>query len=400
MSKYCTRCLNQDPAWFGNDHGTLYCRRCISFGRLDLGDQDPVPSLKKIRWNGSPRLKFELTDFQKNISAQALNALRSGRNVFIFASAGAGKTEISLQSISWYLNQGLHVGFAISRRQVVIEIAERLQEYFPDLKVSAVCEGYPKNPADRYDSDLIVCTMHQLYRYPNCFDLLIMDEVDAFPYAGNEMLRAIADRACRGQKMLLSATPDDDVMEQIEQGKMELCELFVRPHKKPLCVPRVRKGNRLFQVLMILAECRTLIRQNKQILVFVPRRADGWWMKALLSLAGSCGLIHSEIGGKDAIMNRFRSRQTRILVSTTLLERGITVPSVQVLIYRADHPVFTCASLVQIFGRVGRTFDDPEGIGICYCERRSDAIKSCVSMIEKMNRTLYEILQAERMNHE
>lgn len=82
---------------------------------------------------------------------------------------------------------------------MVLEIADRMTAYFPDLKVTAVCEGYPENKEDLYDSDLIVCTMHQLYRYPHSFDLLIMDEVDAFPYAGNETLQAITLRACKGK---------------------------------------------------------------------------------------------------------------------------------------------------------------------------------------------------------
>ena len=49
-----------------------------------------------------------------------------------------------------------------------------------------------------------------------------------------------------------------------------------------------------------------------------------------------------------------------------ILERGITVPSVQVIVCQADHAVFTSASLIQIFGRVGRSFDDPTGKGVCF----------------------------------
>ena len=107
------------------------------------------------------------------------------------------------------LRKGWKVGFAISRRQVVLEIQERMQQAFADIKVIAVCEGH----TDVIDGDLIICTMHQLYRYHQSFDLLIMDEVDAFPYRGNAILQQIAMHACIHQKIYLTATPDESMLE-------------------------------------------------------------------------------------------------------------------------------------------------------------------------------------------
>ena len=59
------------------------------------------------------------------------------------------------------------MGFAISRRQVVLEIAQRLRQAFPTLHIVEVTQGYTTIT----DGDIIVCTMHQLYRYPDGFDL-------------------------------------------------------------------------------------------------------------------------------------------------------------------------------------------------------------------------------------
>ena len=63
---------------------------------------------------------------------------------------------------------------------------------FPNLKVIPVCEGYTQI----VDGDLIVCTTHQLYRYIQSFDLLIIDEPDAYPYVGNDVLQAIVLNSC------------------------------------------------------------------------------------------------------------------------------------------------------------------------------------------------------------
>ena len=357
------------------------CRKCLDFGKLPAGTLPKKPKLQHTTWKGKPTLEFELMDFQKEASAQALNALKSGKNVLVYAAAGAGKTEISLESICWYLARGKKVCFAISRRQVVIEIAQRLAKNFPELKVIAVCEGMTKIT----DADLIVCTTHQLYRYPFCFDLLILDELDAFPYAGNPVLEAIADQSCIGQKMLLSATPDAKALRAIENHEMEMVNLFKRPHQKPLCVPQVITCSKLRMVLKIIRKCKKHIRNDKQVLLFVPRIADTRWMKWVLKPFFKVDVIHSKSTNKDEIMARFHGRKSMVLICTTLLERGITVPSVQVIVYRADHLVFTTASLIQIFGRAGRSFKDPFGEGTAYIQSPSKALNECVRQIQHMN---------------
>ena len=94
------------------------------------------------------------------------------------------------------------------------------------------------------------------------------------------------------------------------------------------------------------------------------------------------------VENKDSILNDFRNKKLQLLFSTTLLERGITIPSVQVLVYQAEHSVFTTASLIQIFGRIGRSFQDPTGIGVCLCQSMSLSIKECISQIRAMNDTV------------
>ena len=377
----CNRCSNEDPRLFGFDGKHYYCRKCIAFGRLDQTSRPISKAGKPKTIQTAPKLKFDLTPFQQKASNQALAALQQGKDVFVYAAAGAGKTEMTLASICWYFAQGKKVGFAISRRQVVLEIAKRMKEYFPHLKVIPVCQGHTAE----LDGDLIVCTMHQLYRYPQTFDLLIMDEVDAFPFAGNDVLQSITNQACKGQKMMLSATPDEESLQAIENGSMEMVQLFRRPHGKPLCVPEIKKGSDWFNLARIVMKCRSFARKDQQVLVFVPRKKEAVLFGRLLRCLLKCRGLHSGSENKDEIMEEFYSKTCQVLFCTTLLERGITVPSVQVLVYRADHPVFTTASLIQIFGRVGRTFQDPWGTGICYCQSVSAAMKNCCSQLRKMN---------------
>lgn len=377
----CLRCQNRDPALFFWHDGKAYCRRCLDFGPLEAGKLPQKPLLRHTVWSGRPVLEFEMTPFQKDVSQKALEILRAKKDVLIYAAAGAGKTEISLEAICEYLSQGKKVCFAISRRQVVIEIANRLRKNFPELEIVEVCQGF----TEKTDADLIVCTTHQLYRYPFSFDLLILDELDAFPYCGNEVLESIARQSCIGQRMLLSATPDEKSLAAIERGEMEMVNLFIRPHRQPLCVPTVHRGSTLKQILEILLTCRRHIHNGKQVLLFVPRIKDTRWMKWVIRPFFRCEVIHSKSSDKDAIMQRFHRKEAEVLLCTTLLERGITVPSVQVIVYRADHPVFTSASLIQIFGRAGRSFKDPFGEGLALIKGPSAALTACIRQLKFMN---------------
>ena len=379
----CLRCHNTDPTFFYKDHGSWYCRKCISFSRLDAGLHLQKHVYRSRKVSVRPKMKFAYTKAQKQIVQQILDGLRQKKDLFVYAATGAGKTEITYEAICMYLAEGKKVGFAISRRQVVLEITDRLRQAFPVLSVVPVTKGY----TDVIDGDIIVCTMHQLYRYPSTFDLLIYDEVDAFPFAGNEVLKQISLQACKGQRLYLSATPDEENFKEIEKGSMKMVCLFERPHQHPLIVPQVSKGSWIAQIVWILFYCRQWVKDKKQILVFVPRKKDAERIAHLLTLLVRVKPIHSDTLDKDEIMEQFHHKELDVLVCTTLLERGITVPSVQVLVYHADHSVFTTASLIQIFGRVGRSFQDPEGRGICLCQTASDSIRGCIRQLQWMNRS-------------
>lgn len=374
----CSRCGNTNPALFGSDHGIPYCRRCVAFSRLDAGAQPQIPVLKEPAWEGQIHLDFALTPFQQQASDQILDWLKQGESVFCYAACGSGKTEITFASIDWFLRHRQKVCFAISRRQVVLEIGARLQKAFPGLDVVCVCEGYTSVT----DGDLIVCTTHQLYRYPGAFDLLILDELDAFPYRGNALLEHLAAKACRGVKLMLSATPDEVSLSEIEAGRLKVARLFRRPHGQPLPEPRFYLRPVWLQIFGLLWQLHRMA--PRQVLVFVPRIRDGNRLSRLLG----CPCIHSQSPDKDDIMRRFSGKEYRVLVSTTLLERGITVPSVQVIVLRADHPVFTMASLVQIFGRAGRSFDDPKGECLCFAASLSDSMRQSADLLHQINESV------------
>ena len=167
----CPRCLNTDEEYFYRGSRGWYCRRCIPFGRVML-EEDSEPAALAMPAEGSEEytLSYPLTKQQKEISEQCARLIET-TDVLLHCVCGAGKTELVIASIAGMLEKGKKVCFAIPRRQVVLELRERLAGYFPNAKVVAVCGGH----TEVTDGDLIVATTHQLYRYFGAFDLLILD---------------------------------------------------------------------------------------------------------------------------------------------------------------------------------------------------------------------------------
>ena len=74
------------------------------------------------------------------------------------------------------------------------------------------------------------------------------------------------------------------------------------------------------------------------------------------------------------------------LITTTVLERGITLPRCHVLVVGADHPVFDAPTLVQIAGRVGRSADYRSGEVWFVSAERTEGQLQAVREIRWMNR--------------
>lgn len=367
----CPRCLSVDPKDFYLGSKGYYCRRCITYGRVLLDEEPELPDLPATVVDGEYRLTFDLTAKQQSLSRQLVDSYHRGHGL-LYAACGAGKTELVLAAISDALKQGLTVGWAIPRRSVVLQLAQRLQEYFRKLKVVAVCGGSTQVTT----GDLIVCTTHQLYRYYQYFDWLIIDEADAFPFVGDPILQAIATTACRGFRLYLSATPTA----WMHQVDYELT-LFARPHGCSLPVPIEQRCWGWYMTIRLYQLIRHYQRQQQRLLVFFPTKAlvqrFSRWMRFPGLWAG-----HPEL---DLMLTQLIKGEQLVLFCTSVLERGITIPSVQVIVYHADHDVFDAGMLIQMAGRVGRSINDPTGDVVLLTRQPSQQVEECIKKIQWMN---------------
>ena len=374
---YCEVCGNKDEEFFGFVNGKRYCRLCVQFEGLE----EFRPVFKANYENARLDLPYELTEGQKRISDSIYKNLLKGRNCFISAVCGSGKTEIVIDVISRYLKKGAKIGFAIPRRDVVIELTLRIQSLFKNTKVISVYGGH-KNVLD---ADIIVLTTHQLYRYNCFFDLLILDEADAFPFKNNEILQRIFKQSIKGNYIIMSATLDSSQEILQDNNVVNFC-LYERFHKHDIPVPLIMQKTGLFKLLYLIKKVKEYLNENKPLLIFVPTIQLSISLYKLLKIFAKPGyFVNSKAKDRDNIINNFRSGKFMYLVTTMILERGVTIENLQVIIFDADHKVYNKETLIQISGRAGRKRSHPTGDVILLSNKISPAMRSSIEKIEMFN---------------
>ncbi|MHA6481289.1 helicase-related protein [Paenibacillus sp. strain BS8-2] len=293
------------------------------------------------------------------------------------------------------VSRGGRVCIASPRRDVVLELDPRIRKAFPDTSVVTLYGGSEQ----RWDKGaIILSTTHQLMRFHESFDLVIVDELDAYPYHGDPMLHYAADKSrLKGAPtLLLSATPPAELQRAARRGKLAHARVPVRYHRHPLPVPKLLSSPSVRQLLVKGRLPRSLFQalqyslgRGAQVFVFVQRITESEPMAVLLRKLWPTLTIEAT-SSKDPYrsekVSRFRSAATRLLVTTTILERGVTIPRSDVFILDADGRLFDEASLVQMAGRAGRSSDDPAGRVYFVAIARTLSQLQAVRHIKGMNR--------------
>lgn len=379
----CPICGNTNPNSIGYLNGKPYCRRCISF-KGEKVDKFYTRSGAVVM-----DIKYPLSKEQAAIADRVKENYLNGIDTLIDAVCGAGKTELVYSVIAAALSNKKTVAFAVPRRDVVIELTPRIKSVFPSNCVTSVYGGH----TDYLKGDIVVLTTHQLYRYPQMFDLIILDEIDAFPFKDNDLLMAMLKNASKGRIVMMSATPSDEVLREFSTKNHEVLHLNTRFHHKPLPVPKVIIRYGLTKYITLVKKLKEYRKQNKPVFVFCPTIDIAEKVHELVSKFIKDGqVVHSKKIDRSEIIEKFKNGGYKYLVTTAVLERGVTIKDLQVIIFNADHNIYDEHALIQISGRVGRKYDAPEGEVVFLVDKKTEAINKTISTIEEKNKSLQNML--------
>ncbi|MGB3644087.1 MAG: transcription-repair coupling factor [Mesorhizobium sp.] len=311
------------------------------------------------------RFPYEETDDQQTAIDAVMEDLGAGRPMdrLVCGDVGFGKTEVALRAAFIAAMEGFQVAVVVPTTLLSRQHYKTFVQRFSGLPirvaqasrmVGAKELAETKKAVAEGTVDIVVGT-HALVGSSISFKrlgLLIIDEEQHFGVKHKERLKELKSDV---HVLTLSATPIPRTLQLALTGVRELSLIatppvdrmavrtFISPFdplviRETLLRERYRGGQSFYVVPRIsdLAEIQDFLREN------VPE----------LKVAVANGQMPP--GELDDIMNAFYDGQYDVLLSTTIVESGLDIPTANTLIvHRAD--MFGLAQLYQLRGRVGRS---------------------------------------------
>jgi transcription-repair coupling factor (superfamily II helicase) len=311
------------------------------------------------------RFPYEETDDQDRAIADVLADLEAGKPMdrLVCGDVGFGKTEVALRAAFVMAMTGKQVALicptTLLTRQHFRNFEERLHGFpiklgrlsrlVPAAEAKATKEGLADGTVD------IVIGTHALLAKGINFKrlgLVIVDEEQHFGVAHKERLKALKSDV---HVLTLTATPIPRTLQMAMSGLRDLSVIQTPPVDRLAVRTYVTPWD---GVVLREALLREHYRGGQSFLV-VPRVADLTAMEEWLSEQVpevKAVTAHGQMSASEVEkrMSAFYDRKYDVLLSTTIVESGLDIPSANTLIvYRSDR--FGLSQLYQLRGRVGRS---------------------------------------------
>ncbi len=312
----------------------------------------------------SSRFPYNETDDQLNAISDVLQDLGTSipMDRLVCGDVGFGKTEVALRAAFAVAASGAQVALIVPTtllaRQHYMNFLERMKGFPVRVKMLSrlvtpkEMEETKRGLAD--GSVEIVIGTHALLSKDIKFcnlGLLIIDEEQHFGVAHKEKLKAIKSDV---HVLTLTATPIPRTLQLSLTGVKQLSIIATPPVDRLAARTFVMPFDK---VMIKEAIYREKFRHGQTFFV-CPRVSDIFGVeKELRELVPDIKILvaHGQMPVKqlENVMNDFADGKADLLLSTTIIESGIDMPSVNTMIvHRAD--MFGLAQLYQLKGRVGR----------------------------------------------
>ena len=321
-------------------------------------------------------LTFELTNSQKKVIREIRADMGSGKqmNRLLQGDVGSGKTMVALMCMLIALDNNFQACLMAPTEILANQHYSNISRMLSGLNINVRLLTGSKKQGERKEviemlesgSLSILIGTHALIEDNVQFrnlGLVVIDEQHRF---------GVAQRAALWEKnqktphvLVMTATPiprtlamtlygdlDVSVIDEMPPGRKPIItkHVYDRDHYKVynFLKQKIRQGNQVYIVYPLIEESESLDLKNL---------TDGYKgvVREFPEPDFKVGMVHGRMKQqqKDEEMKRFRQKETRILVSTTVIEVGVDVPQATVMIIEnADR--FGLSQLHQLRGRVGR----------------------------------------------
>jgi transcription-repair coupling factor (superfamily II helicase) len=308
---------------------------------------------------------FEETEDQQNAIDATLDDLATGRPMdrLICGDVGFGKTEVALRAAFATVMSGKQVAVVVPTTLLARQHAKTFTERFRGFPVQVgqasrlvaaqELSRVKKGLADG-TMDIVVGTHALLGKTIKFKDLglVVVDEEQHFGVAHKERLKALRAEV---HVLTLTATPIPRTLQLALTGVRDL-SIIASP---PVDRLAVRTFVSPFDPLVVREALLRERYRGGQSFYVCPRIEDIAGIKDFLDKnvpEVKVAVVHGQMPSQvlEDIMSAFYDGKYDVLLSTTIIESGLDIPTANTLIvHRAD--MFGLAQLYQLRGRVGRS---------------------------------------------
>ena len=196
---------------------------------------------------------------------------------------------------------------------------------------------------------------------------------------------------------MMTATPGEILVKQVRRHQLAVSYLPLRYHGNLLPeIRRIRVGDQWRSKirqgklsLAVKAWIKRRLQTKQRFLLFVPHIDDLPILQEILErefTGAHFTTVHAADDDRLTKVQRMRDHEYDFLVTTTILERGVTFPEIDVGVLGADDEIFSSSALVQIAGRVGRSISRPTGTVAFFIAENTRNVQMAVNQIRYMNR--------------
>lgn len=347
------------------------------------------------------RLPFNLTDGQKqavdDIKGDFLSKKKMNR--LILGDVGSGKTIVSF--IALYMNMlAGYQGVLMAPTEILaVQHFNNMVGLFGDkLNIQLLTSSTKKGERNKILQNLkngetqVLIGTHSLLNDElvyNNLGFVITDEQHRF---GVNQRQILQEKGKDVDVLYMSATPIPRTLALTIYGDMDITEIRTKPGGRKEIITKIFKNSELKNVLEKMLD---EIKAGHQIYVVAPliddeedEKMNVTSLKDKFDVAFNgmvpTGLLHGKMkpNQKDEVMNSFKNGDTKILISTTVIEVGVDVKNATMMvIFNAER--FGLATLHQLRGRVGR--NDKQS----YCYLISDYDAERLKVLEHSNDGFY-----------
>lgn len=326
------------------------------------------------------KLAFRLTDAQRRVMREIAQDLKTTKpmNRLLQGDVGSGKTMPALYAMYACCRSGFQSVMMAPTEVLARQHFDIAQRLFSDenMNIELIVGSTPaarkkviyENVAGGM-TDIVIGTHAVLYDKLSFarLGLVIADEQHRF---GIGQRAALESKTAAPHTLIMSATPIPRTLALILYGRTDISVLDEMPpgrqSVKTFIVPKRKRNdmydyieNEMKQGAQVFVVC-PMIEQNDE----VPVRSSEEVYALQCSRFGTSHVAHlhgrMSPREKDDVMQRFKAKEFGILVSTTVIEVGIDIPSATIIVIE-NAERFGLAQLHQLRGRVGR------GGGVSYC---------------------------------